>query len=123
MSDSDVEIKILETLILYGEPMRAHWIAKKLRGGMDSLINYHLPRMVKKGLILEEVTADGKRIYKPQPIFMSVQHRNDFLDVLTKFVESKKNLIYVDPEIGDEQIINILRVLLSLIEEKLRLMD
>lgn len=85
MDSNDTELKIVLTMIEYGEPLICQHIAKKSELDQQ-LVAYHLKNMLEKGILLKE-EADNRKYYLLQPIFYDENVMISLFSLLTPVVE------------------------------------
>lgn len=85
MDSNDTELKIVLTMIEYGEPLICLHIAKKSKLDQQ-LVAYHIKNMLEKGILLKE-EAENKKYYYLQPVFYDKTAIEMLFLSLTPFVE------------------------------------
>jgi len=122
MHDKDPILRIVEVMQNADKPLILNHIAKRAEAS-PQLVDYHLGRMIKKGLVLC-VDEYDKKYYILQPIFYDENWLTALYQMLTPFVEGMSDKIgyeQCDQDVPqDRVVINILVMFLRRFEDELQ---
>lgn len=111
-------LKIMITLVYAGKPLTLTDLSDHV--GIDrQLIKYHIPKLIKNGLLLK-VQDNGTTYYSPQQVFIDKKLQDQLSSAFTPVMEIiAKNLIITEDIDPEEALKNNIVLEISVIESLL----